>query len=114
MLRGWSHYAHGAQNPDRHRQIESRAFLAHVSRRQVDSHTLAGISEAGIHQSALDALAALAHGCIRHPHGDEIPVPSWIHIHFDIDDVGVNTIDRRGARTEESHSMMSGGAVCFL
>ena len=42
--------AHGAQDTQRHRQIEPRAFFAHVGRRQVDGHRLVRIAEAGIDQ----------------------------------------------------------------
>jgi hypothetical protein len=64
--------AHRAENRERHRQIEARAFLAHVRRRQVHRDRLAWIAETGIHQGGLDPLPALAHRRIRHADQHEI------------------------------------------
>ncbi len=38
--------AHRSQDPQRHRQVEARAFLAHVGRSQVDRDRLVGVAEA--------------------------------------------------------------------
>ena len=46
------HRAHRAQDAERHRQVEARAFLAHVGRREVDGDAFVGIAEAGVDQGA--------------------------------------------------------------
>jgi len=84
------HHAHRAEDAQRHRQIEPRALFLDVGRREIDGHRLVGITEARIEQRAFDALAALAHRGIRHAHGDEVAARSGVHVHFDIDEVGVN------------------------
>ncbi len=65
-------HAHRAQDAERHRQIEARAFLAHVGRRQVDGDSLVGIAESGVDERALDALAALADGGVGHADHDGV------------------------------------------
>ena len=52
MLIRARHHAHRAQNPQSHRQIEPRALLAHVGRRQVDGDRFIGVAEARVDQRA--------------------------------------------------------------
>ena len=105
MLIGRLRQAHRAQNPDSHGQIEPRAFLANIGRRQVDGDGFVGIAEAGVQQRRLDALPALAHRRIGHAHGDKIARRSVVHIHFDVDQVRFNAEDSGGAGSEKGHVM---------
>ena len=41
------------EDAERHRQVESRAFLADVGRGQVDGDAFIGIAEAGVEQRAI-------------------------------------------------------------
>ena len=96
--------SHRAQNAERHRQIETRAFLANIGRRKIDGDGLVGITESGIEQRGLDALAAFAHRRIRHADGDEIArVSAGIHIHLDVDQVRFDSKDSRAAGPEKGH-----------
>ncbi len=104
MFVGSADGAHRAQDAERHRQIETRAFLADVGRRQVDGDGFVRITEAGIEQRGLDALAALAHGRIGHADRDEIArVAAGIHVHLDVDQVRFDSKDSRAAGPEKGH-----------
>ena len=96
--------SHRAQDPESHRQIEPRALLAHVGRRQIDGDRFVGIAEAGIEQRGLDALAAFAHRRIGHADRDEIArAAAGVHVHLDVDQVRFNSKDSRAAGPEKGH-----------
>ena len=46
----------GAENSHRHRHVKSRAFLAHVGRRQIDGDGLVAIAETTIRESRGEGL----------------------------------------------------------
>ena len=58
--------SHRAQNAERHGQVEACALLAYVGGSQVDGDALIGITESGIDECGLDALAAFADRHIGH------------------------------------------------
>ena len=101
------HYSHGAQDAERHRQVEAAALLAHAGRRQIDGEGFIGISEAGVDQRGLDAFAALAHGDIGHPNHARIARRAVGEVDFDIDTVRVDPIDSRTLSFEERHGRKS-------
>ena len=54
-----------------HGEVEERAFLAKIRRREVHRDTVSRKAEAGIPDGALDAFASLLDSCIREPHDGE-------------------------------------------
>ena len=100
--------AHGAEDSDRHRQVEARALFADVGRGEIDGHRLVGVSEAGVEERGLDSLPALAHGDVGHTdHAGVLCRTAGIHVDFDVDQVRVNAIHRSRLRFEQSHREMS-------
>lgn len=100
-----AHGAHRTQDAHGHRQIEARAFFAHVGRSQIDGHRLIRITESGIDEGALDALPAFADRRVRHADHDEIASrPGRVHIHFHVDGVCVDAVNRGGTRSEQCHA----------
>jgi hypothetical protein len=64
-------HARRGEDAERDRQVERRAGLAHVGRRQVDRDAMAGELEAGVADRGADPVAALAHGRVGQPdHGE--------------------------------------------
>ena len=59
--------AGGAKDAERHRQVEGRADLAYLGRRQVDGDPLRREVEPNVADGGAHAVAALAHGWIRKP-----------------------------------------------
>src|SRR5664280_3343911 len=59
------------EDADGHVEVEERAFLAKIRRREVHRDTVSRKAEAGIPDSALDAFASLLDSCIREPHDGE-------------------------------------------
>ena len=55
----------GAENPQRDRQIEAGAFLAHVCRRQVDRRLVKREEERAVVNGCADAFARFAHRSVR-------------------------------------------------
>ena len=97
--------AHRAENAERHRQVEPRAFLADVGGSQIDGDALVGVAEAGVDQSALDALAAFAHGHVGHADDHGVArVALGKHVHLNVDEVRVNAVYGGAAGFEEGHS----------
>jgi len=90
-----------AEDAQRDRQVERRAFLAYVGRREV--HGDAGERERvpGVLDRRVDALAALLHGPVRQPHGGEAGQAAG-DIGFDIDQLGVDP-EHRGGRDAGEH-----------
>ena len=96
-----AHRTHCTQDRGRHGKIEARAFLAYIGGREINRDRFARVAEAGVQQGGLDALTALANCGVRHADGYKIPVCAGrIHIHFNIDDVGINALNSRAERTE--------------
>src|ERR1051326_2429072 len=99
------HRPHRAKNPQRHRQIEPRAFLPHIRRRQIDRHRFVRIPEPRIAQRRFDPLPALPHRRVRHPHRHEVPrTPARIHVHFHIDQMRFNTKHSSTTSPEKGHA----------
>jgi len=95
---------HGAEDAERHGQIESAPFLANIGWRQIDRNLLPGIDKPGVDEGALDTLAALAYGRIGHAHHNRIArIAAREHIHFDVDQMGVNAVNGGAAGLEERH-----------
>src|ERR1700761_5947639 len=93
--------SHRAENRSSHGQVEARALFTNVSRCEVDGYGFAGITEAGIEQRRLDALAALLHRSIGHTHRDEVPARARrIHVYLDIDQMRINALNGRTEGTE--------------
>ncbi|HVN05029.1 MAG TPA: hypothetical protein VMT86_11465 [Bryobacteraceae bacterium] len=97
--------AHGAQDADGHRQIESSAFLAHVGRSQVDGDRLVGITEAGVEQRRLDALAAFAHCRVRHADRDKVARTAGVHVYFHVDSLRLDAKQRGRTGSKECQAM---------
>jgi hypothetical protein len=92
-----------AQDADGDGQIEARAFLLQVGRRQVDGDVRGRNQVAGVLDGRADAVAALAHGGVRQADGVE-DVLFRNHaaiVHLDIDEVGVDSVDSRAVSLEE-------------
>ena len=92
------------QNPDCHGQIEAGAFFLQIGGRQVNGDLRRRNIEAGIFDGGADAVAALAHGGVGQT--DRMKAVFCRldagKIHFNIDDVGVDTI-YSGAKGFEKH-----------
>jgi hypothetical protein len=79
----------------RHGQIESRAFLAHIGRGQINRHALAvGKLIAAIPKRALNPLAALFDRVVRQAHDIEVLHARRAYVHLDFDNVGVDSVHR--------------------
>ncbi len=101
---GLAHCPHRTQDPQRHRQVEARAFLANIRRREVDGDGLVRIAEARIEQRRFYALAALANRGVRHAYRDEIAgAAAGVHVHFDIDEMRLDPEDSGAAGPEQGH-----------
>jgi hypothetical protein len=106
--------AHGSEDSHGHRQIESRTFFADVGGSQIDRYGFVGISEPGVDQRALDSLPAFANGSVGHTHGHEVPRgPAGVHIHFDVDQVGIDTEYGRTSSAKKGHVPIGGGEGIF-
>ena len=104
MRVGGMYHSHRAENPHRHRQIETGAFLTNIGGRKVDRHRLRRIAEAGVQQRGLDAFARFADCGIRHADGDEVARGAGgIHVDFNIDEVRVNTVNGGATGSKEGH-----------
>ena len=98
------HGAHGAQDGHGYGEVEARPFLAYIGRGEVDGDALIGIAEAGVDESAFDALATFADGHVGHADHHRVPrVAGCKHVDFDIDQVSINAIDRGTAGFEQCH-----------
>ena len=93
-----------AEDAESHGQIETGAFLTHVGGGKIDGDGLVGVSEAGVKKGGFDPLAAFSDGGIGHADQSEIfGHAGFVQVHFDIDGVGVNAVNRRAASFEKSH-----------
>src|SRR5712664_797181 len=91
-----------AHQTQRHGQIESRPFLPHIRRRQIDRHALPMRKlEPAVSQRALDPLAAFLHRIVRQPHHIKILHARGSHVHLNLHEVGVNSVHRSALRLEE-------------
>ena len=85
------------QKPQRHGQIERRAFLANIRGSEIYGDTLwGGKIEAAILQRRLDSLAALFHRDIRQAYDREFALPACADVHLDFDEIRVDS-EYRGA-----------------
>ena len=98
MVVGRRHHAHRTQDAHCHRQIEPRAFLLKIRRRQINGHRFIRIAEARIEHRAFDTLAALAHRQVRHADSDEITARAGVHVNLDVDKMRVDAKYRGRAR----------------
>ncbi len=90
-----------AQEPQRHRQIECRTFLANISGREIYGDALRrGKIEAAILQRRLDPLAALLDGHIGQPDHVELAHLSRADVDFDLDGIGIDSKYSRAERFE--------------
>ena len=95
---------YGAQDSQRHREVEAGALFADIGGGQIDGETLIGIAEAGIHQGGLDALAALAHCHIGHPNRNGVARRARpVHVDFDIDQMSIDAINGGATSLEQRH-----------
>src|SRR6266478_5869710 len=93
--------------PQRHRQIEARPFLAHIRWSQVDRHTLSVRElESAVPQRTLYPLAALLHRVVRQSHHIEVLHARGSHVHLHLNEVGVNPVNRSALRLEEHGSQV--------
>ena len=88
------------EQAERDRQIERRARLAHVGRRQVDGDAVRRKLEAGVPDRRAHAVAALAHGRVGQPDHREVGQPER-HVHFDVHRIGVDAEDGGAAQAGE-------------
>ena len=92
-----------AENSQRHREIESRAFLFDVGRSEIHGDALrVGEVEPAIFDGGLDALAALLDGDIGQADDVEVAHASRADVHLDFDTVGVDS-ENGGAERFEEH-----------
>src|ERR1043166_294222 len=96
-----------AENSERNRQVKTRAFLAHVSRREIDSHLLKRKEVAAVLNGRANAFARFAHGCVRQADNDDRRrgiiafVTNRRQVYFDVDEIGVYAIDGGRECTKE-------------
>src|SRR5690348_3327278 len=91
-----------AEKSERHGKIECGAFLAHVSGSEIDCDSLvARILEAAILKRGLHSLAAFLDGDVRQAYNIENAGFARADVHFDLDEIGVDAIDRRAEAFEE-------------
>src|SRR5262249_7199585 len=84
----------GTENTQRHRQVETRAFLFYVCRCEIDSDVGQGDVITAIPECGSDPVPAFANG-VRQTDGVEVVFFALNagNINFDFNDVGVNAID---------------------
>jgi len=92
-----------AEDADGNGQVETRALLFHVGRRQVDGDEGGRNQIAGVLDGRAHAVAALAHRGVRQADGVE---DILLHhcpaiVHLDIDEVGIDAVDSRAESFEE-------------
>src|SRR2546428_799067 len=90
----------GGQNTERDRQVECRAVLADVGRREVHRDALQGKGVAGVRERGVDSLTAFLHGTLRQSHGRECREAVrdvGLHVH----EIGIDAEDRGGADAGE-------------
>jgi hypothetical protein len=95
-----------AEHPERDGQVEARAALAHVRRREVDRRLVEGEEEAAVVDRRADALARLADrevGQADDGHGRRRVrlAARRREVNFDVYEVCVNAVDGGGLRAEE-------------
>jgi len=85
-----------AENAERHRQIEGRAFFANIGGREIYGDALRrGKIERAIFQRGLDALAAFFHGVIGQADDGKFALTIRADVNFDFDEIGVNAVNGR-------------------
>src|SRR5438552_925038 len=98
----------GAENSQRHRQVESRTFFLYIRGREVDGDLCSRNIVAAVAQRRADALAALAHRRIGQADGVEV-----VFRGANAGDIDLNFDDRRvyavdgGAESLEEHEWRS-------
>ena len=107
------------EDAKRDRQIETCAFFTNVRRRQINRGLVKGKEECAVVDGGPNPLSRLAHGEIRqadnyHGRGSVRLVPHGSQIDFDIDQVGVDSIDGGGLSTKEHGSVVAQSSVCDL
>ena len=83
------------QDPDGHREVERRAGLAQVRRREVDRDPAGRVDEPAVAQRATDALASLLERRVGEP-DDREAGQARCDIHLDADEPAVEAVKRRG------------------
>ena len=89
-----------AEDAKRDGEIETGALLSHISGRQVDRDSLKWKEEPAVGNGGANALARLTHRGIRQSHncygqGRLGLAPHGRQINFNIDEVGVDAVNRR-------------------
>jgi hypothetical protein len=106
---GVAQVAVSPQNAKCYWQIETCAFFTHVRGRQINRSLVKRKEECAVVDGGPNPLARLANGEIRqadnyHGRGSVRLVPHGSQINFNIDQVGVDSIDGGGLGTEEHGS----------
>ena len=83
------------QDPHRHREVERRAGLALVGRREVDRDPARRMDEAGVAQGAADPFARLLERGVGQP-DDREPGQPGRDIDLDPDEPAIEAVERRG------------------
>ncbi len=98
----------GTEDPDRHRQVEGRAFLAQVGGGEVDRDSIDRELEAGVSDGRPNAVAALTNRGVRQPHrGERRQARS--HVHLDEDGGGFDAGQRGRAHPGEHAGSVGSG-----
>ena len=83
-----------ASEPQRHGQIERRAFLANIRGREIDGDEVgSGKIESAIAQRGADALAAFFHRNVREADDGEMTFEGGRNVDFDFNQIGVDAED---------------------
>jgi hypothetical protein len=100
----------GAEDADGHGKVEAGALFFDVSGGEVDGDVGGGEVEAGVADGGADAVAGFTDGGIGEADGVEVVILRFDsgEIDFDVNDVGVDAVDR-GAEGFEEHE--SAGSV---
>ena len=92
----------GDQHREGDRQVEERAVLVHVGRGEVDDDAAAKRIEAGVGESCLHAMAALANARVRKTDNDRLRISRARDVDLHVDAEGVDAGDGTGKESGEA------------
>ncbi len=95
----------GSEDGDGNGQVEAGPFLLQVRRREIDGDARGRKVEARVLDGSADAVAALADSGVGQTHGVKLLLGELDRgeVDFDLNEVGVDTIDGGAADFEEGH-----------
>ena len=101
--------ARGGENAERDRQVERRALLPEIGRREIDRDPVRRKREARVADGRAHALAALAHGRVGEPHRRE-GRQARRDVHFDADERRLHTDQGRREHARQHGAIVRSSA----